>query len=318
MPKINIAFVPGVSAQHALFSPKVHYPSNSPVPQFEARGALKLSTLIYEQVVFDWPSKEIDDACRYSGIERPENWVSADEYSSVTGITSFPQFLDKEKLDVPEEFYSVFNQLDTDLGNLVGDKSSVEMQNHFDQGMVFYSLAREAEASRLSTFQSLVNWSAFNVGVQSTLTCFTSFERKAAMRYFGIGSKASKDTISHSFALPFFDFDQISWESLKISSRDPRLRQFHEWVSSGLADRSIDVQQEISRGMFELLIKLGNPSTSARINLGLSCVPLPLPVNPVSIGLGIKDMVQGRKLNSQYGWLFAFMELVQSKATPAS
>ncbi|MEP2532270.1 hypothetical protein [Shimia sp.] len=312
MSTANIAFIPGVSAHRALYFPKVHAVSKRPVPQFEASGALKLATLLYEQIVFDWTSQAIDEACRYSKIDRPNNWVSADEYSSITGVNSFRQYLDSRELTDPKKFYSALGDLTTELDALCGDETTIVMDDPVHQAMASNSVTMEKSANSLNAIQSIFNWSAFNVSVQSTLTCLTSFERAVATAYFGMSDDPRPTTINHNLTLPFFDFDQVSWESVKSYGADPRLKEFHEWVNSGLANQSVDVSKEMTTGMFELLSRLGNPNKAAKLNLGLSCMPLPIPVNPVSIGLGVKDMVESRKLNREYGWLFAFMEVAHS------
>lgn len=108
------------------------------------------------------------------------------------------------------------------------------------------------------------------------------------------------------------DFASLSWEDIMKLRKDGLVGVFrnkmNEFITTLTTDKpdSIVVDhftREIDSTMWELVGSVTPNMPSTILGGIMSNVPLPIPVNPVSIGLAGKDIYEKHKLRSNYGWL---------------
>src|SRR5262249_4326742 len=71
-----------------------------------------------------------------------------------------------------------------------------------------------------------------------------------------------------------------------------------------------EIVQDMELNDLRTLARMVRPSVKTTlIKFIVSNVPLPLPVNPVSVGMGIKDLATERVRAAQFGWLYFLLDL---------
>lgn len=113
------------------------------------------------------------------------------------------------------------------------------------------------------------------------------------------------------------NFNQLSWERIFELRNHPFLGNFREKIASIQGSiQSFDVKttneviEEIEMYDLRELAKLCKPSPrSAIMKLIASNIPLPIPLNPISLGLGIDDYTTEQKKANKFGWLYFLMDL---------
>ncbi len=114
------------------------------------------------------------------------------------------------------------------------------------------------------------------------------------------------------------NIEELSWERVIELRNNPFMEKFRQkiteiqqGISSNCLGESLELIEEIERKDMVEFIRLAKPSSNSMslIKFISSNMPLPIPINPVSIGLGIDEYQKGKKIVEKYGWLYFLFDL---------
>jgi hypothetical protein len=178
-------------------------------------------------------------------------------------------------------------------------------------------------------FQHEARW--FSYGIIDTVAIWSALNTQNS--YGLLANPEGSKVIQQLFALPQrnreFDlfsevveqrlpnFDELSWEKVL----ELRNHQFLENFRSKLVEvqnkyresdiiAAAEIVQEMELNDLRTLARMVRSSgRMTLIKFIVSNIPLPIPVNPVSVGLGIKDLATERVRTAQFGWLYFLLDL---------
>ena len=113
------------------------------------------------------------------------------------------------------------------------------------------------------------------------------------------------------------DFTILTWQRVLELRRHPFLQSFRRKISELGSSVRNNNEGTIKKTIGELelhdlreLARLVEPSPRTTILKSIgSNIPLPIPVNPVSIGIGIQEIKDTYERRQRFGWLYFLMEL---------
>lgn len=108
-------------------------------------------------------------------------------------------------------------------------------------------------------------------------------------------------------------FDALSWDDVAELRQSDYLKafrtKFFQLSSAGRSSRLIDEYCDA----LERLADHCRPKVTRNVLLGvLGNIPLPIPINPVSIGSSVQTVVKDLRVKSEFGWAF-FVREVQTR-----
>jgi hypothetical protein len=164
---------------------------------------------------------------------------------------------------------------------------------------------------------TVVIWSALNTQKSYGLVANPEGS-KVIQQLFATPQRSSEfDLFSEVVEQSLPNFDELSWEKVL----ELRNHQFLESFRSKLVEAqnryresditaAAEIVQEMGLNDLRTLARMVRPSGKmALIKFIASNIPLPIPVNPVSVGLGIKDLATERVRAAQFGWLYFLLDL---------
>lgn len=98
-----------------------------------------------------------------------------------------------------------------------------------------------------------------------------------------------------------------------------KISELHKRLNKGAPKPIRELLEEVSRkDMVEMLQLLRPTPKQAVVKAIASNLPMPLPINPLSLGLGVLDVIRTRTLSKKYGWLYFLFDLPGHSVTPSS
>jgi hypothetical protein len=88
-----------------------------------------------------------------------------------------------------------------------------------------------------------------------------------------------------------------------------KLGELQSRVRASDEKSATELVEELERNDLVEIAKLARPSPTTAIWKAIgSNVPLPIPVNPLSIGLGLADILDAYNRRSRFGWLYFLLD----------
>jgi hypothetical protein len=113
------------------------------------------------------------------------------------------------------------------------------------------------------------------------------------------------------------DLSLLTWERVLELRHHAFLENFRQKVTELSISFRSNNEGAISEGIRELelqelreLARLVQPAPRTMILKSIaSNIPLPIPINPVSIGIAVKELKEAYDRKERFGWLYFLMEL---------
>jgi hypothetical protein len=189
--------------------------------------------------------------------------------------------------------------------------------NHPDVSEEDYGFQREVSWVGVGLIDTVTAWSALRSSEGCQLLA-TEYEQRVFHEAFGAvvphdGFELFSEVALHEIP----DFAQMSWEAVFELRHHPFLQQFRtklfglqQMLDSEEHRNGVDLVDEIQRHDLEEIARLARPNIGRTIIKGVvSNFPLPIPINPASLGLSIKDVVTAYEQKRRFGWLYFLMDL---------
>lgn len=146
---------------------------------------------------------------------------------------------------------------------------------------------------------------------------FTELHRDACIATFDKDTNMLERSLNKVCSLNYFDFGKLSWRQLLELKRSDFLKDFRikffEWIAEfetkgDLNNFENNINRYLRDSNFEFL-NANKPKLAKNMALGiLGNVPLPIPINPISIYSSIMTIREDILKRKQFGWLFFIQE----------
>jgi hypothetical protein len=182
-----------------------------------------------------------------------------------------------------------------------------------------YGFQREVAWAGAGIIDGVSTWCRLNEGDAYTLL---ADENEAAVvnRVFESSQTAGVEAFSAIASARIPNLKSISWERVLELRHHPHLEKFRSKLSSlevevrkGDTLTVTEVISEIELSDLRRLALLVEPSLkSSIVKAVVSNIPMPIPMNPISVALGAKDVANAHKIQKSFGWLYFLIELSQT------
>jgi hypothetical protein len=205
---------------------------------------------------------------------------------------------------------------DKHLLNVVHDTTRDAIRrNHPGSDERDRAFQHEVSLTGAGVLQSVSTWCQLNQNDPCTLLA-PDCERTVVEKVFGSSGSSDIDKFSAIASAHIPNMESLSWEHVLELRHHPYLERFREKLSSlEISVRNCNnetackVIADLELSELRRLAKSVEPSVkSAAIKAFASNVPLPAPVNPVSVALGIKDIEDNVERQRSFGWLYFLMD----------
>lgn len=127
------------------------------------------------------------------------------------------------------------------------------------------------------------------------------------------------DVFSRILDLRVPDLSNMSWKHILELRHHPHLESFRRKVSE-LANAGwecdeiavAELLEEIELRELRELARICHPGSMATTVLRIVVSNIPLPLNPFSVGEGLKDLYDQSRLQSRFGWLYFLIDVSES------
>ncbi|MFX0172503.1 MAG: hypothetical protein ACFE9L_11330, partial [Candidatus Hodarchaeota archaeon] len=147
------------------------------------------------------------------------------------------------------------------------------------------------------------------------LIAFDEIELKVSQSMFNIDKLNDVSHFTEYLNVQIPSFTELNWATLIKLRKDRRIQKFREFIWSN----KINSQVLIQRTQKELInaFEENIPVIKKEILKGIiSEIPLPLPINPLSISQTLKDLYDGLSFKRKYDWLIFLHEIEKTKNNP--
>jgi hypothetical protein len=184
---------------------------------------------------------------------------------------------------------------------------------------LMYEWSKYFYYSTLSILSNLELYSRINETIPCSITGFAESTNTILNSYLKHQSDKSESfkvesSIADKVEYVIPSLKQLNWNELFEIRQDGRAKAFRHWINENKEEiDSNGLQNLIYKEFWNVLTEL-KPNTSANvIKATLGNIPLPIPVNPISVATGIQDIYKARAFNKKYSWLLFIHDLQDRK-----
>ncbi len=147
--------------------------------------------------------------------------------------------------------------------------------------------------------------------IQSEISgLFTEIHEEAINFVLGDTKVTEKKIIKNIQELNFFDFGQLTWDEIFVLRESEFAKSFRNKVNElsqtfeSSQNLKHDLGEWINDAKFSFIERRKPKPKTAIVNMVLTNMPLPFPVNPYSIYDSTKTVIEERKVKKEFDWLF--------------
>jgi hypothetical protein len=232
-------------------------------------------------------------------------------YKSSFAIHDTNEFLGKEFDEAATNLYW------QDFANSEG-MTLEEFNQSLKNSWEAYEYYKEMYYSKLSVISSLLIYERINEKMPCSLTGFSSgenfvigkcIEQNAKMRNIPL------DTLYQEIEYTIPSLNSLSWDEIFELRGDSRIGAFKQWINGNRSNiENEGLKDIVFRELWDVVGKLKPNILTNGIKATIGNIPLPIPVNPISISAEILDLYRDRQFNRKYAWLL-FLYEIRSKAS---
>ena len=116
------------------------------------------------------------------------------------------------------------------------------------------------------------------------------------------------------------DYGAVSWDRLidlrhhrYIEAFREKVNEMHNMAKVNDQKSVLEIAQEIKNQDLVEIARITRPNSRTNIvKMFVSNVPLPVPVNPLSLLFGIQEVTSGKKMVDRFGWLYFLLDIQDS------
>ena len=271
----------------------------------------KLATVWFDQLILQLP--------RHEGLEKMVDYVGRRSGLSEACQRKLLAFWKSAEKDLPGCNWTVnpWDSIEDErLMDLAAEARIEELREKYpgidENGYQFHNAVAMGTAGLL---QSLSAWGALNAQAACAMIP-NKLESKALSAMLTYKSARAFEVFQSLAEQRVPDLSALSWERVIELREHPFLQDFRsklDYVQVELQKNGVkevaSIIEEIERRDLIQIAKLCRPAPCSAIWKAVgSNIPLPIPVNPVSIGLAIKEISESYRLRSKFGWLYFLID----------
>ena len=273
---------------------------------FPFNFAGKLASLWFDELIL-----QVDKKVKNSVLEmvaEDENWDSAtlQELKSIwTPITKYYK---------DYKFLSHYKQVE-DARLIETVRGTV--QKRLLQEKNSWARIREAAHEEIGILESVSLWMLLN---ESKPCCFLPIheEQLVVKNLFRLANKQNFELFKNILVYKMPDVSHYPWSQILEYRVHPQYESYRRKMSEvsfllNTEENNTAVEElieEIYKNDMEKLVKLLRPSLRVEtIKASASVIPLPVPINPISLFSTAIDMKKKTEAMKRYGWIYFHMEL---------
>lgn len=154
---------------------------------------------------------------------------------------------------------------------------------------------------------------------------FSEIHEQAFTATYGLNETKtkSKKVITAVETINYFDFGSLTWDEIIVLRKSEFVNEFRkkvwEWTNEFNSEvNNIEVENKISKyiddAKFDFIEKRKPNQLKSTLTGILGNIPLPIPINPVSIVSAIEQAVADNKAQKEFRWLL-FIQKARKKST---
>lgn len=278
----------------------------------------KLCTLLFDQIlvpVFGEPELPfvLEWMCKHGELSKPAENGLKHAWKPVERVSDKELFAD--------EWIDANLQLWETCGDVVDRQLALEYRGYSHEEIRVIGGSASVFAN---TLEGVVLWSR----LQELAPCVLAGDRiqVATVRALQTQQRDVSQTgmLRELANLRLPNFGALPWDSVVKLRKHRHMEAFRskleEIVQDGLQPNSTNMLTSLRKQELDGLWKLARKWSVSHSNTILrtiaSNVPLPIPVNPVSVALGVAEILSTRRIQHDYGWLFFLADIDDSGVRP--
>ena len=164
---------------------------------------------------------------------------------------------------------------------------------------------------------SLATWHSLNANRTCSLLA-TPIEDNVISKVTAAASEANGFHLFHEVStVRIPDLTSLPWDRVLEIREHPhaesfraRMRRLAADIHGGEYSDSIEAFEEIERRDLREIARLCQPAPlSALFRMITGNIPLPLPVNPISLWIGAREVRRERRMQETFGWIYFLMDI---------
>jgi hypothetical protein len=176
-----------------------------------------------------------------------------------------------------------------------------------------YGYFKEIFYSKLSVINSLSIYQRINEKIPCSLAGFSNGESYVINKCIEYNAKLNNiplDTLRQEIDYTIPSLANLSWGQVFELRTDKRIKSFKEWINGNKPEiEKKGLREIVFKELWDVMGQLKPNILVDSVKATIGNLPLPIPINPLSLVAEAVDLYKNKKFNRKYAWLLFLYDL---------